>query len=87
MQKFSIFMAHCIKKKNEVIILHMHYPTQELAAVFPISILKMHFLYTSDETSLKISGIYKDMKWLLGNLNFRPLNLCDYQFINKLRNK
>lgn len=76
MQKFGIFMALCIKKKNEVIILHMHYPTYELAAVFPISILKMHFLYTSEDTL--ISGIYKDMKQLLGNLNFRPLNLCDY---------
>lgn len=56
-------MSHCIKKKNEVIIiLHMHYPTYELAVVFPISILKMHFLYTLEDTSLKISGTYKDMK-------------------------
>lgn len=43
-------MAHCIKKKNEVMFLHMHYPTDELAAVFPISILKMHFPYTSEDT-------------------------------------
>lgn len=62
MQKLNIFMAHCIKKKNEVIILHMLYPTYELATVFQISILKMHFLYTFEDTSLKISGTYKDMK-------------------------
>lgn len=59
--KIRYFHGILHKEKNDAIMLHMHYPTCELAAVFPISILKMHFLHTSEDT-LKISGIYKDMK-------------------------
>lgn len=52
-------MSHCIQKKIELIILHMHYPTYGLPVVFPVSILKMHFHYIFEDTSWKISDTYK----------------------------
>lgn len=77
MQNLNVFLSHCIKKKNEVINLHMHYPIYGLPVIFPVSIVKIHFYYTFEDTSWK----------MLGNFHFRPLNLYDYHLINKKKTK